>query len=49
MGRPSDQTADLLLALGALVLLLAVAAFWYLQWRDAPQVQDVAQASSASQ
>ena len=33
----------------ALVLLLAVAAFWYLQWRDAPQVQDVAQSSSASQ
>ena len=33
----------------ALVLLLAVAAFWYLQWRDAPQVQDGAQSSSASQ
>jgi hypothetical protein len=33
----------------ALVLVLAVAAFWYLQWRDAPQVHDAAQSSTASQ
>jgi len=29
----------------ALALVLAVAAFWYLQWRSALQVQDVAQTS----
>jgi cytochrome b len=33
----------------ALVLVLAVAAFWYQEWRDAPQVQDAAQSSTASQ
>jgi cytochrome b len=31
----------------ALGLLLAVAAFWYLQWRSAPQLLDVAQTSHA--
>lgn len=29
----------------ALALVLAVAAFWYLQWRSAPQLLDVAQTS----
>lgn len=33
----------------ALVLVLSVAAFWYLQWRDAPQVLDAAQSSSTAQ
>jgi cytochrome b len=33
----------------ALVLVLAVAAFWYLEWRDAPQALDAGQTSSASQ
>ena len=47
-GKPSDGIARAWWSV-ALVLLLAVAAFWYLQWRDAPQMQDAAQASSASQ
>jgi cytochrome b len=33
----------------ALALLLAVAAYWYLQWRDAPQVVAQAQTSSTAQ
>ena len=33
----------------ALVLVLAVSAYWYLQWRDAPQVVAQAQTSSSGQ
>jgi len=33
----------------ALVLLLCVAAFWFLQWRDAVSLSDIARPSSASQ
>ena len=49
-GQPSQGIARAWWSV-ALVLLLAVAAFWYQEWRDAPQVrvQDAAQASSASQ
>ena len=49
-GQPSQGIARAWWSV-ALVLLLAVAAFWYQEWRDAPQVrvQDAAQSSSASQ
>lgn len=53
-GQPSQGIARAWWSV-ALVLLLAVAAFWYQEWRAAPQVQaqvrvqDAAQASSASQ
>ena len=53
-GQPSQGIARAWWSV-ALVLLLAVAAFWYQEWRAAPQaqaqveVQGAAQASSASQ
>lgn len=47
-GPPSEGIARAWWSV-ALALLLAVAAFWYLQWRDAPQVVAQAQSSSAAQ
>ncbi len=51
-GKPSQGIARAWWSV-ALALALAVAAFWYLQWRDAPQpevqAQDGAQPSSAPQ
>jgi cytochrome b len=53
-GKPSEGIAQAWWPV-ALLLLLAVAAFWYQEWRDAPQVQvpvrvqDEAQSRGASQ
>ena len=47
-GPPSEGIARAWWSV-ALALLLAVAAFWYLQWRDAPQVVAQAQSSSTAQ
>lgn len=47
-GKPSEGIARAWWSV-ALALLLAVAAFWYLQWRDAPQGTAEAQSSSTAQ
>jgi cytochrome b len=47
-GKPSDGIARAWWSV-ALSLLLAVAAFWFVQWRDAPQGPEEAQSSSAAQ
>ena len=47
-GKPSEGIARAWWSV-ALALLLAVAAYWYLQWRDAPQAVAQAQTSSTAQ